>query len=365
MAQVLLKEITKVFDNKVVAVQNLNLEIPDKGLVSLLGPSGCGKTTTMRIISGLENPTKGNVFFDGQDVTEVPSEERNVAMVFQFPVMYPAMSVYDNIAFPLVAHKVPGREIKKRVEEVAEIFGVANLLRKKTEVLDAGIKQKIVLARTFIRCPNVYLLDEPLTNVDPATRLELRTILKRLQSNLGQTMVYVTHDQSEALTLADLIAVMNEGKLLQYGTPEEVYSKPVNTFVGYFIGNPGMNFINCSLVEENGVCVMEAQSFCYYLEEFPSSLLAPLEKRNIIVGIRPENVEVSFQPLEGGVRFQIILSEPIGNRVVLHLKSDGKLIKAKVSRTSLQEQREVWVRFPLPHLKFFDEETLEAIEILN
>lgn len=363
MASILLQNITKVFDNKVVAVKDLTLEIPDKGLVSLLGPSGCGKTTTMRIISGLEEPTAGKVFFDGRDVTQVSPEERNVAMVFQFPVVYPGMTVYENIAFPLVAHKVPKKEIKRRVEEVAEVFEISHLLKQDTYNLDAGIKQKIVLARAFVRKPNVYLLDEPLTNVDPATRLELRTILKRLQSNLGQTMVYVTHDQGEALTLADRIAVMNEGKVLQYDSPEEVYSNPSNTFVGYFIGNPGMNFLNCSLQAGESVCIMQARSFSYVLKNLSRDFLGDSEKRELIIGIRPENLEILFEPREGYVPFEVVLSEPIGNRLVLHLRSGEDTLKAKIPRTSVEIGQKVWVGFPLEFLKFFDAQTLEAVEV--
>lgn len=362
MAHVFLEKVRKVFDNKVVAVDGLTLEVPDRGLVSLLGPSGCGKTTTMRIIAGLESPTSGRVYFDGRDVTEIPPEKRDVAMVFQFPVIYPGMSVYENIAFPLVARKMAKEEIKKRVEEVAEILEITDLLPQRTYALDAGMKQKVVLARTFVRRPKVYLLDEPLTTVDPKTRMELRTILKRLQSDLGQTMIYVTHDQSESLTLADKIAVMNEGRLLQYGSPEEVYSNPNNTFVGYFIGNPGMNFINCSLAIENGVCILDAQDFRCFLPDLPQSFAKAMGKRLLVMGIRPENVEVSFAPREGWIASQCILSEPIGSRVVLHLKVGEKVIKAKVPRVEVEPGVSVWFHLPIEFLKFFDGETLEAIK---
>ncbi|NSW76449.1 MAG: ABC transporter ATP-binding protein [Candidatus Atribacteria bacterium] len=362
MARVFLEKVRKVFDNKVVAVDGLTLEVPDRGLVSLLGPSGCGKTTTMRIIAGLESPTSGRVYFDGQDVTEVPPEKRDVAMVFQFPVIYPGMSVYENIAFPLVARKMAKEEIKKRVEEVAEIFEITDLLSKRTYALDAGMKQKVVLARTFVRRPKVYLLDEPLTAVDPKTRMELRTILKRLQSDLGQTMIYVTHDQSESLTLADKIAVMNEGRLLQYGSPEEVYSNPNNTFVGYFVGNPGMNFINCSLAIENNVCILDAQDFRHFLPEISPSFAREIGQRSLIVGIRPENVEVSFTPRENWITSQCILSEPIGSRVVLHLKVGEKVIKAKVPRVEVEPGASIWFHLPIEFLKFFDGETQEAVK---
>ncbi len=363
MARVFLEQITKIFDQKVLAVDNLTLEVPDRGLVSLLGPSGCGKTTTMRIIAGLESPTSGRVYFDDADVTDISPEERDVAMVFQFPVIYPGMNVYENIAFPLVARKMPKNEIQKRVEEVAAIFEITDLLPKKTYTLDAGMKQKIVLARTFVRRPKVYLLDEPLTAVDPKTRMELRTILKRLQSDLGQTMIYVTHDQSESLTLADKIAVMNEGRLLQYGSPEEVYSNPVNTFVGYFVGNPGMNFINCSLSVEGGTCILDAGDFRHLLSSSFLPWAKEMVERPLIVGIRPENVEVSFVPKEGWILTHCILSEPIGSRVVLHLKVGEKIVKAKIPRIDVEPGTPAWFILPFESLKFFDGQTLEAIKM--
>lgn len=363
MAKVYLEDLTKIFEGKVLAVDRLTLEIPDKGLVSLLGPSGCGKTTTMRMIAGLETPTRGKIYFDGRDVTDLPPEERNVAMVFQFPVIYPGMTVFENIAFPLVARKIPKNEIKKRVEEVANVFGIADVLPKKAHVLDAGTRQKVVLARTFVRRPHVYLLDEPLTSVDPSTRVELRTVLKRLQSHLGQTMVYVTHDQSEALTLADRIAVMNEGKLLQYGSPEEVYNNPKNTFVGYFLGNPGMNFIGCSVEEEKGFCVLNAEDFKVFVPDLPDLFLRDFAGRRIILGIRPENLEIHTEAVSGAISFSVILVEPVGNRLVVHLRKGEKVLKAKIPRQEIALQQEVWVRFPLEFLKFFDGETLEAVEI--
>lgn len=363
MARIFLEEVKKVFDNKVVAVDELTLEIPDKGLVSLLGPSGCGKTTTMRIIAGLESPTSGRVFFDKQEVTTVPPEKRDVAMVFQFPVIYPGMNVFENIAFPLIARKMPFAEIKKHVEEVADIFGITTFLFERAYALDAGMKQKVVLARTFVRRPKVYLLDEPLTAVDPKTRMELRTILKRLQSDLGQTMIYVTHDQSESLTLADKIAVMNEGRLLQYDSPEEVYRNPRNTFVGYFIGNPGMNFINCSLSIESGICVLDAQSFRHLLPDISPTFIKEMKSKTLIVGIRPENVEVSFTPREGWIVARCILSEPIGSRMVLHLQIGERVIKAKVPRIEVDPGTSVWFHFPIESLKFFDGETMEALKV--
>ncbi len=363
MAKVYLENLTKIFEGRVLAVDRLTLEIPDKGLVSLLGPSGCGKTTTMRMIAGLEVPTRGKIYFDDQEVTDLPPEERNVAMVFQFPVIYPGMTVFENIAFPLVARKVPKKEVKKRVEEVANVFGIADVLSKKAHILDAGTRQKVVLARTFVRRPHVYLLDEPLTSVDPSTRVELRTVLKKLQSHLGQTMVYVTHDQSEALTLADRIAVMNEGKLLQYGSPEEVYNNPKNTFVGYFIGNPGMNFIGCSVEEEKGSCVLNAEDFRVFVPDLPNSFLRDFVGKKIILGIRPENLEIHAKAVSGAISFLVILVEPVGNRLVVHLKKGEKVLKAKIPRQEMSLQQEVWVRFPLEFLKFFDGETLETIEV--
>jgi ABC-type sugar transport system ATPase subunit len=362
MAKIYLDHVTKIFDGKVLAVDDLVLEVPDKGLVSLLGPSGCGKTTTMRMISGLEMPTSGRVYFDDQDFTEVAAKQRDVAMVFQFPVLYPRMSVYDNIAFPLVARKLPRLEIQQRVEEVSALFGLSDLLQKGTVELDAGDKQRAVLARAFIRRPKLYLLDEPLTNVDPAARLELRSELKRMQIDLGQTMIYVTHDQSEALTLADRIAVMDKGKLLQYDTPEHIYSHPTNTFVAWFIGNPGMNFLNCRVVKKDGTTALALDGIEYLSEHLAGKLDRGGVSHELILGIRPEHIEISVKKRDGYFAATCDFVEPMGNRQILHLRIGQQAIKAKTTgKIRASKGKQVWVWFPDEQVRVFDADSYALI----
>lgn len=362
MAKITLCNITKVFDGKVVAVDNLSMEVPHQGLISLLGPSGCGKTTTMRIIAGLETPTSGEVYFDDENVTDVHPRERDVAMVFQFPVLYPAMSVFDNIAFPLEARKISKKEIKRRVEEVVEILDLGKYIYHRPRDLDAGLRQRVVLARAFVRRPKVYLLDEPLTNVDPATRIELRAELKRMHSELGQTMIYVTHDQSEALTLADKIAVMSQGKLLQYDAPEVIYENPTNRFVGWFLGNPGMTFFNCELKEREGKVCLDAGIFTYEIPSLARIIKEKSSDKRLIMGIRPEHIEVSQTKKPGWLKTKCYFIEPLGNRFIIHLDLNGQKIRAKVSSNyRVSKGKSVWINFPEEYIRVFDGQSQNLI----
>ncbi|RLE52516.1 MAG: glycerol-3-phosphate ABC transporter ATP-binding protein, partial [Candidatus Methanomethylicota archaeon] len=240
MVKIHLEHVTKVF-GEVVAVDDVTLTIREKEFMVLLGPSGCGKTTTLRIIAGLEEPTKGEVYIDDQPVTYLPPKDRDIAMVFQNYALYPHMKVYDNIAFPLKLRKYPKEEIDKMVKEVAEMLHIEDLLDRMPKQLSGGEQQRVALARALIRRPKAFLLDEPLSNLDAKLRVVMRAELKRLQKELGVTTVYVTHDQAEAMTMADRIAVMKDGKVLQVGSPADVFNKPVNLFVAGFIGSPPMN----------------------------------------------------------------------------------------------------------------------------
>lgn len=370
MVKVLLDNINKIFDEdkpekRVVAVKDLTMEIPDKKVISLVGPSGCGKTTTMRIISGLETPTTGRVFFGDQDVTNLHTRDRDVAMIFQFPVVYHVMSVFDNIAFPLRARKLPKTEINRKVKEVAELLKLTTVLDKKPKGLDVGGRQRVALARAIVRTPKLFLFDEPLSSIDPASRVELRGELKKIQRELGQTTVFVTHDQAEALTMGDKIAVMHRGELLQYDTGENLYDNPVSTFVGWFIGNPGMNFIDCSYKEVNGNAFLETSHFTLPIhQKIGGTIRKHATDTELILGIRPENVEVSASG-KGKVDWnasKCILAEPIGNRMVLHLKLDGELVKAKTDITfRLPRGNVVWFRFPMDYIKIYDKKTEKLI----
>ena len=330
MVKVFLEHVTKIFGDKkkrVVAVDDLTLDIPDGALVGLLGPSGCGKTTTLRIIAGLETPTKGRVYFDDQDVTDWPARKRNVAMVFQFPVLYPTLTIYNNLAMPLRAAKIPESEIRKKIKEVSELVGITEYLEMKPPKLDVNTRQKASLAKALIRDPSIFILDEPLTVVDPKARVELRTKIKEIQLGLKKSMIYVTHDQTEALTLAEKIAVMNEGKVLQYDTPENLYNKPKNTFVGWFIGNPGMNLIECDVSEEAGKTYLTTEGgFRYDVTFLADELMKVGSPKKVILGVRPEYVRVG----EGGLKAKCVHVEYAANRLILHLEVYDRKIKAKV-----------------------------------
>jgi len=370
MVKIFLDEITKIFKPNTVAVNNLTFEIPDKKVISLLGPSGCGKTTTMRIICGLENPTTGRVYFDDQDVTDMPVEKRDVAMIFQFPVVYPALSVYENIAFPLKAAKIPEAEINTRVKQVAELLNLTSILDGRPSDLDAGKRQRVAIARAIIRRPKAYLFDEPLSNLDPRDRVKLRSELKKLQEELGQTIVYVTHDQAEALTMGDKIAVMNEGKLLQYDTPEVIYGTPSNTFVAWFIGNPGMNLIDCIYRESDGTAFLETQGFTYDVSDIAGIIKKRATGNELIFGIRPEHVEIRTKSERAGIRPSVetdwfscksVLAEILGKRILLHLHLGELTIRAKTSLYECVHETKIFVRFPKKYVRIFDKKSQELI----
>ena len=260
MVVVRLEKITKKFKN-IIAVNEVSLEVKDKEFYILLGPSGSGKSTTLNIIAGLEEPTSGYVYFDGEIVNDVPPEKRDVAMVFQTFALYPHMTAFDNIAFPLRIRKYPKTEIRERVNRVAEMLRIKHLLEKKPYELSGGERQRVALARAIVREPKLFLLDEPLSNIDAKLRVHMRAELIRLQKELGITTIYVTHDQVEAMTMGDKIAVMNHGKIMQIGRPIEVFKKPANLFVAGFIGTPPMNFFDCSLETSNGEDMLNCGHF--------------------------------------------------------------------------------------------------------
>jgi glycerol transport system ATP-binding protein len=298
------------------ALKKLNLTWRDGGAYALLGPSGCGKTTLLNIISGLLTPTKGQVFFNDDDVTRLPTEQRNIAQIFQFPVIYDTMTVFQNLAFPLKNRGRSKTEIEPRVVELAKMLGLEKDLYTKAQHLTADAKQKISLGRGLIRqSVNAILFDEPLTVIDPQLKWELRSQLKYLHKQFGFTMIYVTHDQTEALTFADEVIVMYEGEIVQVGTPEALFERPEHTFVGYFIGSPGMNIIPCSL-QGNKVLIEGHQISldCNYKDQAPSA--------KIEVGIRPEYLSLA-QPHEEGLPVKILKVDDIGRHKIARVALNG------------------------------------------
>ena len=358
MVRVRLVNLCKYF-GKVKAVDNLNLDIRDGEFVALLGPSGCGKTTTLLMIAGIYKPTKGYIYFDDRIVNDLPPKDRNVGMVFQSYALYPHMTVYDNIAFPLKLKKVPKQEIDRKVREVAKFLRIENLLDRKPSQLSGGQQQRVALARALAKEPQLFLMDEPLSNLDAKLRVTMRAELKRLQKELGITTIYVTHDQVEAMTMADRIAVMNEGKLQQYGEPQELYNKPANVFVAGFIGSPPMNFLDGSLVERDGEMYID---FGVFEIKLPSDMAQVLKEANasseVIFGIRPEDIKIGEGDLEG----EVYVVEPMGKDSIVHINMGGDIIiRALVSGSAaFAMQEKVKLTFDMSKAHVFDKKTEKA-----
>ena len=360
---------------EVAAVKNMNLEVKDKEFMILLGPSGCGKTTTLRMIAGLEEPSEGQIFIGDKLVADlekgvfIPPKDRDIAMVFQSYALYPHMTVYDNIAFPLKLRKTPKQEIEERVKEVAELLGLTELLKRKPRELSGGQRQRVALGRAIVRKPQVFLMDEPLSNLDAKLRVKMRAELKKLQRQLGVTTIYVTHDQVEAMTMGDRIAIINFGELQQVGSPDEVYNKPSNVFVGGFIGSPPMNFINTSITEDDtGVWA----DFGEFKLKFMEDQAEVLKENNLIgkealFGIRPEDIyDAMFAqikiPGENMVKAKVEIVENLGNEKIVHLRAGNiTFLGSFHSESKVKEGQEVNVVFDMKKVHIFNKKTEKAI----
>lgn len=371
MAGVRLVNVWKVFDD-FEAVKDLNLEIKDGEFMVLLGPSGCGKTTTLRMIAGLEEPSKGQIYIGDTLVADpekgvfVPPKDRDIAMVFQSYALYPHMTVYDNIAFPLKLRKVPKDEIDKRVKEVAEMLGLTELLNRKPRELSGGQRQRVALGRAIVRKPKVFLMDEPLSNLDAKLRVKMRAELKKLQKQLGVTTIYVTHDQVEAMTMGDRIAVINRGELQQVGTPEEVYDHPANTFVAGFIGSPPMNFMDAT-VTEDGFADFGEFRLKFLPDQFEVLQEKNLVGKEVIFGIRPEDIyDALFAqvkvPGENMARAMVDIIENLGGEKVVHLRVGSLTFVGKFpAESKVQEGQEIDIVFDMKKAHVFDKTTQKAI----
>ena len=327
MAKVVIEHLTKHFGD-VVAVDDLTLEIVDREFLTLLGPSGCGKTTTLNIIAGLEDPTSGRVFFDDDDVTNVPPERRDIAMVFQTYALYPHMRVYDNIAFGLRMRRTPSEEIEQLVQEAAKAMEIDHLLRRKPRELSGGQRQRVALARAIVRNAHVFLLDEPLSNLDAKLRVTMRTELKRLHAELEKTFVYVTHDQAESLIMSDRIVVLNEGKLQQLGTPEEIYNQPANAFIAGFVGSPPMNFFDGQLQNGGDQWLVKGEGYTCEVTPGQRQSLTENASAEVQLGVRPEDIEVL--PSESPTaQATVVVREPLGSDLFLTLELEGVTFKAR------------------------------------
>ena len=331
MVDVHLRSVTKRF-GKVTAVDHISLDVEDGEFIVLLGPSGCGKTTTLRLIAGLEKPDEGRIFFGERDVTLLPPRQRNVSMVFQSYAVWPHMKVFDNIAFPLRIKKFPEEEIRRRVKWAAELLQIEELLDRYPAQLSGGQRQRVAVARAIVVEPDVLLMDEPLSNLDALLRVRMRSELKKLQRKIGVTTIYVTHDQVEAMTMGDRIAVMNKGRIMQIGSPEEVYNKPANIFVAGFIGSPQMNFIDARVAKRDNSIVLDTGFAEIPVPKENDKLLESLLGSKIVVGIRPEHIYVARRekntfPLKGRIDFV----EMLGSDTILHVDVGGKILVVKLS----------------------------------
>jgi multiple sugar transport system ATP-binding protein len=327
MAEVNFSQVGKVYPDGTRAVSGMDLEIGDGEFMVLVGPSGCGKTTALRMLAGLEEITEGVISIGERVVNHIPAKDRDIAMVFQSYALYPHLTVYENIAFGLRLRKMPKDEVDRRVREAASLLGLEEFLKRKPRALSGGQRQRVAMGRAIVRQPAAYLMDEPLSNLDAKLRVQMRAEIARLQDELTVTTIYVTHDQVEAMTMGDRVAVMRKGELEQVARPQELYDKPVNLFVGGFIGSPAMNMIEATLARANGGLVAEAGDQRVALDEETISArprLKAYEGRKIVLGIRPEHLDdaslATDLPADRRLRGQVVLREALGSEIVVHFK---------------------------------------------
>lgn len=370
MASITIKNLTKKYGNT-FAVKNLDLRIKDKEFFVFLGPSGCGKTTTLFAIAGLVKIDSGEIWIGDELVTspekEVykPPQQREVSMVFQDYAIYPHMTVFDNLAFPLKIRNMNKREIEERVKQTAELLGISPLLERKPRQLSGGQRQRVALGRAMVRRPKVFLMDEPLANLDAKLRVKMRTELKKLQLELGVTTIYVTHDQVEAMTMADRIMVQKDGITEQIGTPDELYNHPANLFVAGFIGSPEMNFVECVLVEEGEALWLDAKEFRIRLPAGDSSRLRKSVGEQVVMGVRPEDVYENGSgdgaSGENAITMTLDLVEPVGPYLLLHLRCGQVPFAVTAKDTHAKAGQEVVMGMNLSRLHVFDKKTSKAI----
>jgi ABC-type sugar transport system ATPase subunit len=363
MSRIDLKGLYKRF-GKAVALDELNLEIHDRELIVLLGPSGCGKTTTLNCIAGIEEPTSGTIYFDDRDVTDLASHARNVAMVFQSALLYPHLTARDNIKMSLRTSRMAKEDLEKRVEETARILEIRHLLDKMPYQMSGGERQRVATGKAIVRNPSVFLMDEPFAALDAALRETFRAEITVLQKRLGITMVFVTHDQVEAMTMGDRIAVMKSGKLQQVGAPDDIYNNPVNTFVAGFVGSPPMNFFEGQVRKENGGFVFEHSQFFVKLpEKLIDCCKESIEGVSVTLGVRPQHLTLHDEKREGMLAGQIYAIERLGKETVVIIQHDHeKKYKALVSPPFQHSMDDMIYSQPLAdHIYLFDASSGESL----
>lgn len=361
MANVKLENIKKEYDGGVLAVKGVSVEVRDKEFVVLVGPSGCGKSTTLRMIAGLEDISGGNLTIDNKLMNDVPPKDRDIAMVFQNYALYPHMNVYENMAFGLKLRKFPKDEIDKRVREAAQILSIEEYLDRKPKALSGGQRQRVAVGRAIVRKPKVFLFDEPLSNLDAKMRVQMRTEISKLHQRLGATMIYVTHDQTEAMTMGDRIVVMKDGNVMQIDTPLNLYNKPLNKFVAGFIGSPAMNFLNGSIVSSGGMKFNEkGTKLSVDIPKSMQKMLSSYVGKDLWLGIRPEHISVSASKkskIEGTVE----VVEPMGNEIFVYFNCGGSQIVARMIPTDVAAGTRRNFEFDMTTVLFFDMTTENVI----
>src|SRR5690349_12810567 len=364
MAQVLMKDLNKKYD-EVHAVKDVNLHIRDKEFMVLVGPSGCGKSTTLRMVAGLEEITAGEIVIGDRVVNDLPPKDRDIAMVFQNYALYPHMTVYDNMAFGLKMRKFAKSEIEKRVKDAAEILGIHELLKRKPRQLSGGQRQRVAVGRAIVRHPQVFLFDEPLSNLDAKLRVQMRVELKKLHDRLETTAIYVTHDQVEAMTLGDRVVVMKDGWIQQVGEPLELYGHPTNKFVAGFIGSPAMNFVDVAINEVNGQVVAEAPGLRLAVPAAKAGALRAYKGQQVALGVRPEDVHVATAADPASLCFDATVEvvEPLGSEILLdvHVGRGGSIVARVEPGVRVKVHETVKLAVNADRLHFFDAKTEQAI----
>ena len=365
MASVTYDHVAKQFGD-VVAVSDLTIEVPDKEFLVFVGPSGCGKTTSLRLLAGLEEVTEGDIYIGDRLVNDVPPKDRDIAMVFQSYALYPHMSVYDNMAFGLKLRKTPKKEIERRVHESAKILGIEELLDRKPKQLSGGQRQRVAVGRAIVREPYVFLMDEPLSNLDAKLRVQARAEISKLHQRLGTTFIYVTHDQVEAMTMGTRIAVMRDGILQQVDSPQVLYDTPVNIFVAGFIGSPAMNFLDATLVERDGKVAVDAKDFLLEVPDDKAETYRQHLGKDVIFGIRPEDThDPEYAPpgiKSALVEAKVDVTELMGNEVIVYLVSEGTEFLGRFDpRTGARVGNTVPVVFNMDRMHVFDKQAEMAI----
>ena len=372
MASVKLTNVKKVYDNNVVAVHNFNLDIADKEFIVFVGPSGCGKSTTLRMIAGLEEISGGTVEIDGEVVNDLQPKDRNIAMVFQNYALYPHLTVFENMAFSLRLKKVPNDEVFKRVTEAAEVLGITEYLTRKPRALSGGQRQRVAIGRAMVRDSKVFLMDEPLSNLDAKLRNQMRAEIILLRQKIDTTFIYVTHDQTEAMTLGDRIVIMKDGFIQQVGTPQQVFDEPHNLFVAGFIGSPQMNFMDAKLLKDGSSYTVEVLGHKVAMD---GEKLELLRKNNapagdIVLGVRPEHMTVKFEKEADAIEGTIVVNEMMGSELHLHVNvglSKNVILRVPTidlsaeQRKALESGNKLYFTFNSKVVQIFDPKTEKSL----